>query len=755
MTTEVPGTDSLTSYFIYQHEDQDNAKNLFVFCNSSNTHYEGYARLRTQSDKSTGKVPDITALKYKYDPRNNRGSVPISHVGPHTCVDDALSRSARKAAKKAARDARVADDETCDEDWSSSSASDTDESDEDDENDSHDADQSQPSLDEQQSPISIAAINNLPTFNELKDGTRVVSNTQQLVILNNPSPKDEAWKGVKKSFETAGRIKFPSRGRRVQDGPPGPAINSIPRNTHVNPSSDGIQVVVSIHSIDLNPSVRVEVNIWREVENKYIVRCHMDFPFAPVWSFEEDKMLYPMKNLKAEMDEDRRFLTLSFQTGCVVPHRLVHIASDPTLISINRSNEYRLSDKEIDDLRELADLIKYPNEREVLVQFNIGPDDVKYEELLSKLPTKDRETCDPCFTKLRWSPYRNSRKNVTIQHNNMKGRLAILSRGHPGLPLPASIVPVDRDEFLVTRGFGAHLELQEHLAFVRAISMDPHSLKLYSISNHVYAAISWSKLPNVGIPGERFNLTDGTQINLKINQGTLLEGRPNRIEANGMVIVDQFGLPSHDVLVFIPYKDASFFGSLQEPLVGAELRPAKEPPRLTAILSIKPSERTYSFEIDAVQKIMTAEACARWIPLMLFNGKELPCFDPLHGVPKNIRRDAWLRLKQAVRWTKRQWDVIKSIKKMPGRVLLVQAPPGCGKTTLAKHITRYLWDCGLKVLFSGAMNDTLDFITMELPEEVDPIRVYPTSQESLSSFSPNTATPELDSRHESYVHLQT
>ncbi|KAF1345960.1 hypothetical protein BDV97DRAFT_32560 [Delphinella strobiligena] len=277
--------------------------------------------------------------------------------------------------------------------------------------------------------------------------------------------------------------------------------------------------------------------------------------------------------------------------------------------------------------------------------------------------------------------------------------------------------------------------------YVRAISEKSHWARLYSIGGHVFAAVFWSKLPRVGIPGEKFNLHEGTQISLKIHQDTLF---PPEIKVDGMVIADRFGLPPHRFLVLIPSKNALFFGSLQEPLVGPELRPAKQPPKLPVELSIQASEITYAYEIDAIQKIMTAEACSRWRPLMLFNGIELPHIDPFDGVPQDIERQAFEKLMNAISWTHRQKKVINNLKRIPGGALLVQAPGGCGKTTLLVHITQYAVDCKHYIVITGPTNSTVDDIIMKLPEELGAIRVYASSQERLHEFSADTAGPNMD-----------
>lgn len=141
----------------------------------------------------------------------------------------------------------------------------------------------------------------------------------------------------------------------------------------------------------------------------------------------------PIKNLVASIEDEPRCLKLSFQTDCVIPNQIPHIARKPKLLSKNRGDDYRLFKDEIDVLRELADLCRCPGGRQVEIQFRIGSDDTSFRKLLSMLPTQDRNTCSPTLTKLRWEPYRHRNKEIFIGPLLLKARMPVLTQGHPGI----------------------------------------------------------------------------------------------------------------------------------------------------------------------------------------------------------------------------------------------------------------------------------------------------------------------------------
>ena len=621
----------------------------------------------------------------------------------------------------------------------------------------------------------------VPTIAQLQSDPQSVADQERLIILLNPPLSHRIWENTLASYETAGSLHFEdASGSGVTLPPIMQADNST------------FEVRVSIRGRKLNPSVRADIFISRGQQGR-IYTAHIDWPFQPI-KHHSGSLNSGINMLKARIDEFHEYLELTFTPQCAVSINLLPVAYDQSLLHL--VDDITLSTSELIMLRDLADIVEHPNDRQLSVRFKIGLQErnllaagdiqTAHGKLLEDLPSLGNHHPHPDFITPRWRFYRKDvgklfsdesssdkwsnsgdantsdelalaslgssdsetyvpapiPEPLQVMFDDMKSRRAVLSRPHPGTPVKHTMVFADQEDALITLAYGAYLEHEEQNATFEAVRRDAHEVRLCSVDSRVLALVNFSSPPTTGLPHDRFRLDDRTKVELRIGEGCMNADDGRSAYAAGLVVANVFNLPRCDLLILITDKNARALKLLAQPIdvfqAGDETKLTKSKVHVSPQLFKMP----YKMEVDAVTRAYGPGCATEHLPFLLGDGSRLEPTTPVNPAISSNVRSRLSELRTAKPWNKQQLKVIDSVHQPAGGAIIVTGPGGTGKTELIVHLVQFGVRCGQYIMIAGTRNDTLDDMTLKIDRmdpTLQPIRFYAPSQEHLGVLFERTA----------------
>lgn len=630
----------------------------------------------------------------------------------------------------------------------------------------------------------------VPTVTQLQRDPESVPEDSKLIILANPAPGHKIWENTLGSYEESGSLHFESFDAVDVCIPPSNLPNlrvTASRGPHSTQST--VETTVSIQGRKLNPTIRAVTSIYRGNGNsrRIVFSTQVDWPFAPIkWRGNTNRKC-GVTDLTARIDSSNEFLELNFVPECAISVNLLPVTYNSSLLELT-DNE-ALTPAEFSLLLDFAEMVEHPQGRCLSVRFNIGPQErdllavgdteTAHSQLLDILPTKNNLADD--FRRPRWSQYRkedellsdasssadmsdnlsdpfaNSVRSsptppplsmsaidssisepmpsppLQVSFNTMKSRHEVLSRPHPGTPIPAVKVFHDQDDALVSLAYGAHLECEEQNTTFAAMKRDLHRVRICAVDTRVLALVEFSTPPDTGLPQDRFRLDDSTKVDLTI--GGDATGK-NAIIGSGMTVANVFGLPRSDLLILVENKWSSAFRNCSQPIEHFQKEAGVRAPYLSVRVSPQLNNHSFKTEVDAVMRAYGPGCPTDRLPFLLGDGSSLGYNNPLANVG-HVAKAAFQELKGAKSWNEEQMQVIDTIPTAPAGVMMVLGPGGTGKTALVTHVVKLAARIGQYALVSGTRNDTVDDMTVkinELDPALRPVRYYSPSQEKLGSL---------------------